>query len=76
MDLAFNQEEQAFMKKFALLLRDKLPDDIRLRVHLRRPQPYSRRHRTGKNTNARGCAPAWPAEFGGTGWSKARQFIP
>ncbi|MEZ5463555.1 acyl-CoA dehydrogenase family protein [Dokdonella sp.] len=77
MDLAFNQEEQAFREEVRAFLRDKLPDDIRLRVHLG-DHSHIRDDITNwqKILNARGWgAPAWPVEFGGTGWSKARQFI-
>ncbi len=34
MDLAFTQEEQAFRDEIRAFLRDKLPDDMRRRVHL------------------------------------------
>ncbi len=77
MDLSFNEEEQAFRDEVRAFLRDRLPDDIRRRVHLGdhgrinedipRWQKILHEHGWG--------APAWPVEFGGTGWSKARQFI-
>jgi alkylation response protein AidB-like acyl-CoA dehydrogenase len=77
MDLAFNQEEQAFREEVRAFLRDKLPDDIRQRVHL---GDHSRIKDDITNwqkiLNEHGWgAPAWPVEFGGTGWSKAQQFI-
>jgi alkylation response protein AidB-like acyl-CoA dehydrogenase len=77
MDLAFNQEEQAFRDEVRAFLRDKLPADMRQRVHLG-DHTHIKQDIEGwqKILNARGWgAPAWPVEFGGTGWSKARQFI-
>ncbi len=77
MDLAFNQEEQAFRDEIRAFLRDKLPPAIRRRVHLGDGSKIDDDiPRWQKILNDRGWgAPAWPAEFGGTGWSKAQQFI-
>ncbi|HET9033218.1 MAG TPA: acyl-CoA dehydrogenase family protein [Dokdonella sp.] len=77
MDLAFTAEEQAFRDEVRTFLRDKLPADIRRRVHLGDGSQINEDiPRWQKILNARGWgAPAWPVEFGGTGWSKARQFI-
>ncbi len=77
MDLAFTQEEQAFRDEVRGFLRDKLPDDIRRRVHLGDgSQIKADIPRWQKILNDCGWgAPAWPTEFGGTGWSKAEQFI-
>ncbi|HMM66053.1 MAG TPA: acyl-CoA dehydrogenase family protein [Dokdonella sp.] len=77
MDLAFNREELAFRDEVRAFLRDRLPDDIRQRVHL---GDHGRINediaRWQKILHERGWgAPAWPVEFGGTGWSKAQQFI-
>jgi alkylation response protein AidB-like acyl-CoA dehydrogenase len=77
MDLAFNQEEQAFRDEVRAFLRDKLPADMRRRVHLG-DHSHIKEDIEGwqKILNEHGWgAPAWPVEFGGTGWSKARQFI-
>jgi alkylation response protein AidB-like acyl-CoA dehydrogenase len=77
MDLAFSKEEQAFRDEVRTFLRDKLPADMRQRVHLG-DHSHIKQDIEGwqKILNERGWgAPAWPVEFGGTGWSKARQFI-
>ncbi len=77
MDLAFTPQEQAFRDEVRAFLRDTLPDDIRRRVHLgdgsQIKQDISRWQRI-LDEHGWG-APAWPPEFGGTGWSKAQQFI-
>ena len=77
MDLAFTHQEQVFRDEVRAFLRDKLPDDIRRRVHLGDGSRINEDiPRWQKILNQRGWgAPAWPAEFGGTGWSKAQQFI-
>ena len=77
MDLAFNQEEQAFREEVRAFLRDKLPDDMRRRAHLGDGSKISEDiPRWQKILNEHGWgAAAWPAEFGGTGWSKVQQFI-
>jgi alkylation response protein AidB-like acyl-CoA dehydrogenase len=77
MDLAFNQEEQAFRDEVRAFLRDKLPADMRQRVHLGDHSHIKEDIESWqKILNEHGWgAPAWPVEFGGTGWSKARQFI-
>ena len=77
MDLDFNQEEQAFREEVRKFLDKELPADIRDRVsrddarHIREDIP-----RWQKILHAKGWgAPAWPVEFGGTGWSKTQQYI-
>ena len=77
MDLAFTHQEQVFRDEVRAFLRDKLPEDIRRRVHLGDGSRINEDiPRWQKILNQRGWgAPAWPAEFGGTGWSKAQQFI-
>ncbi|MGA9335436.1 MAG: acyl-CoA dehydrogenase family protein [Rudaea sp.] len=77
MDLNFSVEEIAFGDEVRAFLRDKLPHDIRQRVA---DDDASRINedivRWQKILNAQGWgAPAWPPEFGGTGWSKTQQFI-
>ena len=77
MDLAFHEQEQAFRDEVRAFLRDKLPADVRKRVHLGDGSRINEDiPRWQKILNERGWgAPAWPVEFGGTGWSKAQQFI-
>ncbi|MET0716867.1 MAG: acyl-CoA dehydrogenase family protein, partial [Pseudoxanthomonas sp.] len=77
MDLDFNQEEQAFREEVRAFLAVELPGDIRDRMS--RDDASQIRddiQRWQKILHARGWgAPAWPVEFGGTGWSKTRQYI-
>ena len=77
MDLAFTQDEQAFRDEVRTFLHDKLPDDLRRRVHLGDGSKIKQDiPRWQKILVEQGWgASAWPVEFGGTGWSKARQFI-
>ena len=77
MDLAFNQDELEFRDEVRAFLRDKLPSDMRQRVHLGDHSHFREDiPRWQKILNERGWgAPAWPVEFGGTGWSKTQQFI-
>ena len=77
MDLDFNLEEQAFRDEVRRFLAAELPADIRDRM--RRDDASRIRDdivRWQKILHAKGWgAPAWPAEFGGTGWSKTQQYI-
>ena len=77
MDLAFNQAELEFRDEVRAFLHDKLPSDMRQRVHLGDHSHFREDiPRWQKILNERGWgAPAWPVEFGGTGWSKTQQFI-
>ena len=77
MDLDFNLEEQAFRDEVRRFLAAELPVDIRDRM--RRDDASRIRDdivRWQKILHAKGWgAPAWPVEFGGTGWSKTQQYI-
>lgn len=77
MDLDFNPEEQAFRDDVRRFLAAELPVDIRDRM--RRDDASQIRDdivRWQKILHAKGWgAPAWPVEFGGTGWSKTQQYI-
>ena len=77
MDLDFNQEEQAFRDEVRQFLASELPSDIRDRM--RRDDASQIRDdivRWQKILHAKGWgAPTWPLEFGGTGWSKTRQYL-
>lgn len=77
MDLNFNPEELAFRDEVRAFLRDHLPADMADRMH-RGDHSHIRDdiQNWQKILHARGWgAPAWPVEFGGTGWSKTRQYI-
>jgi len=77
MDLDFSSEERAFRDEVRAFLATALPSDIRERMsrdddsHIRQDiQQWQ------KILHAKGWgAPAWPVEFGGTGWSKTQQYI-
>ncbi|HEX7801765.1 MAG TPA: acyl-CoA dehydrogenase family protein [Pseudoxanthomonas sp.] len=77
MDLDFNLEEQAFRDEVRRFLAAELPADIRDRM--RRDDASQIRDdivRWQKILHAKGWgAPAWPVEFGGTGWSKTQQYL-
>ncbi len=77
MDLDFSKEEQAFRDEVRQFLASELPDDIRDRMA--RDDASQIRDdivRWQKILHAKGWgAPAWPVEFGGTGWSKTQQYI-
>ncbi len=77
MDLDFNPQEQAFRDEVRQFLASKLPADVRERMrggddrHIRDDIVHWQ-----KILHAKGWgAPAWPSEFGGTGWSKTQQYI-
>ncbi|MEO8366603.1 MAG: acyl-CoA dehydrogenase family protein [Pseudoxanthomonas sp.] len=77
MDLDFNPEEQAFREEVRHFLAARLPADIRDRMQ-RGDDSHIRDdiQQWQKILHAQGWgAPAWPVEFGGTGWSKTRQYI-
>ena len=77
MDLDFSHEEQAFRDEVRQFLASELPSDIRDRM--RRDDASQIRDdiaRWQKILHAKGWgAPTWPLEFGGTGWSKTRQYL-
>jgi hypothetical protein len=77
MDLDFSPEEHAFRDEVRQFLATALPEDIRDRVR-RGDDSHIKQdiQRWQAILHARGWgAPDWPEEFGGTGWSKARQYI-
>ncbi len=77
MDLDFTHEEQAFRDEVRQFLASELPSDIRDRMG--RDDASQIRDdivRWQKILHAKGWgAPTWPLEFGGTGWSKTRQYL-
>ena len=77
MDLDFNPEEQAFRDEVRQFLATHLPADTRDRMQ-RGDDSHVRDdiQQWQKILHAKGWgAPAWPVEFGGTGWSKTRQYL-
>ncbi|MDQ3205215.1 MAG: acyl-CoA dehydrogenase family protein [Pseudomonadota bacterium] len=77
MDLNFSQDELAFREEVRQFLATRLPDDIRDRVRRGDDRCVaSDIPRWQKLLHDRGWgAPAWPVEFGGTGWDKTRQYL-
>ena len=77
MDLNFTPEESAFRQQVRQFMQDKLPADIRDRMSRDDASQISQDiTRCQKILHAKGWgAPAWPVEFGGTGWDKTRQYI-
>ncbi len=77
MDLDFNAKELAFRDQVREFLATALPAEIRDRMH-RSDDSHIRDdiQNWQKILHAKGWgAPAWPVEFGGTGWSKTEQYI-
>ncbi|MEH3087459.1 MAG: acyl-CoA dehydrogenase family protein [Xylophilus ampelinus] len=76
MDLNFSPDEQAFREEVRAFVRDKLPDAIRRKVMRSERLTRDENIAWQRTLHARGwSAPGWPKEFGGPGWSAARQYI-
>jgi alkylation response protein AidB-like acyl-CoA dehydrogenase len=76
MDLNFTAEETAFRQQVRSFLQEKLPEDIRKKVHngmIVGRDDYVRWQRILHEQGWGG--PAWPAEFGGPGWNPVQQYI-
>jgi alkylation response protein AidB-like acyl-CoA dehydrogenase len=76
MDLSFSPEEQAFRDEVRAWLRANLPQDLREKVenyqHLSKDD-LMRWHRILANKGW--IVPAWPKEWGGTGWNLVQRYI-
>ena len=76
MDLHFTAEEQAFREEVRGFLRASLPADISRKVRGGKRMEKSDFVRWQQILHAQGWgAVAWPAAFGGTGWSAVQQHI-
>lgn len=76
MDLRYTREDLDFREEVRAFLRAALPADIQGKV--RKGQVLLKEDivRWQRIMNERGWAvPAWPVEWGGTGWSLVRQYI-
>ena len=76
MDLNYSTAELAFREDVSAWLKQNLPDDLRDKVasyeHLTRDDLL----RWHKTLAAKGwIAPAWPVEWGGTGWNVVQRYI-
>ncbi len=76
MDLNYSKEETAFRDQVRGWLRDNLPADLRGKVTGGRDLGREDLLRWQRILAAKGwIAPAWPEEWGGTGWNLAQRFI-
>ena len=76
MEIAFTAEEQSFQDEVRRFLAKELPADISEKVHNGRHLAREDYVRWQKTLFAKGWgSPAWPVEFGGTGWSAVQQHI-
>jgi len=76
MDLAFGPDERAFRAEVRAFIAARLPDDIRTKVRHGEPlvkADYARWH--GALHERGWAAPAWPATYGGTGWTPVQRHI-
>ena len=70
MDLNYSAEDLAFRDEVSGWLRDNLPADLREKVTRYRSLSRDDLLRWHKILAAKGwIAPAWPQEWGGTGWN-------
>lgn len=78
MDLSFTTAERAFQMEVRAFIKDKLTQDLR-RANALTPSVFSDPdvgNTWQRALNERGWgAPAWPAEYGGTGWTIAERYI-
>ncbi len=77
MDLNYSPEEEAFRAEVRQFIAAALPDDIYQRVRDGDESQIKQDILRWQNILYRQgwAAPAWPVEFGGTGWNKVQQFI-
>ena len=75
MDLLFQSEEKAFRAEVRAFLQRELPPSLRADMRRTGFATYSQQRDWQRILNAKGWgAPAWPREFGGTGWSAEQQM--
>ena len=77
-NISFSDEHEAFREEVRAFLDTELPDDLRT-AERHRPGvflDYEYNNRWHRILHAKGwAAPAWPKEYGGTGWDLARRYI-
>jgi alkylation response protein AidB-like acyl-CoA dehydrogenase len=76
MDLEYSSEELAFRDEVRGWLRNNLPAELRRKVETY--QPLSKEELLGWHrvlAEKGWVAPAWPVEWGGTGWSPVQRYI-
>ena len=76
MDLRFTAEETAFRQEVRAFFKKALPADIRRKTELGQRISKEEMLRWVRILHDRGWAtPAWPPEWGGTGWDAVKQYI-
>ncbi|MFL6700018.1 MAG: acyl-CoA dehydrogenase family protein, partial [Vitreoscilla sp.] len=76
MDLRFTAEECAFRQEVRAFFEKALPADIRRKTELGQRISKEEMLRWVRILHDKGWAtPAWPREWGGTGWDPVRQYI-
>jgi alkylation response protein AidB-like acyl-CoA dehydrogenase len=77
MDLQFNEEDKAFREQVRAFLATNLTDEIRVdRRDTHAIGQYEQLAAWHKILYEKGwVVPAWPAQYGGTGWSEIQRFI-
>src|SRR5512140_2253164 len=76
MDIKYSTDELAFRQQVSDWLRDNLPPDLREKVANYRYLSRDDLLRWHKILARQGwIAPAWPEEWGGTGWNAVRRYI-
>ncbi|MBX6424870.1 MAG: pimeloyl-CoA dehydrogenase large subunit [Variibacter sp.] len=76
MDLRFTEEEKAFRQEVRAFFHTALPANIRRKMEEGRSLAKEDIVTWQRILNAKGWAvPAWPKEYGGTGWSPMKQYI-
>lgn len=72
----FDNEDLAFAAEVAAFARDNLDDGLRRKVASELRPTKAELAAWQKKLHARGwAAPAWPAQYGGCGWSLKRQYL-
>ena len=76
MDLSFTPEEIAFQKEVREWAAGAIPEDIKARIASGEKLSKSDVERWHKILYAKGwVVPAWPTEYGGTGWTATQRYI-
>lgn len=76
MELSFTGEELAFQDEVRAFVSEALPDDIREKTLSGRSLSKDEQVRWPKILFEQGwVAPAWPTEYGGTGWTATQRYI-
>jgi alkylation response protein AidB-like acyl-CoA dehydrogenase len=76
MDLRYTEDELKFRSQVQAFFREALPQDIRRKAELGQRISKEEMTRWVRILHEQGWAtPAWPKEWGGTGWDAVRQYI-